>query len=119
MALGITFLLAAVHDPAGRKGRLAYTLLIALAAAVAVGISARHVYIQLQPPGTVASCGAPLEFMMQSLPLTTVIRRVLTGSGECSAINWQFLGLTMPGWVLAWALLLGAWGVYVNLRARR
>ena len=32
--------------------------------------------------------------------MTEVIRKVLTGSGECSEVNWKFLGLAMPAWVL-------------------
>jgi disulfide bond formation protein DsbB len=48
-----------------------------------------------------------------------VIRKVLTGSGECSQVNWKFLGLAMPGWVLICALGLGAMGVLINTRARK
>ncbi len=48
--------------------------------------------------------------MLKFMPLTTVIRKVLTGSGECGIINWTFLGLAMPAWVLIWAALLGAGG---------
>jgi disulfide bond formation protein DsbB len=44
---------------------------------------------------------------------------VLTASGECAKVDWKFLGLSMPGWVLAWALLLGALGVVVNWPVRR
>jgi disulfide bond formation protein DsbB len=44
---------------------------------------------------------------------------VLTGSGECSQVNWKFLGLAMPAWVLIWALALGAMGVVINTRARK
>ena len=43
---------------------------------------------------------------------------VLTGSGECSQINWKFLGLAMPAWVLICALGLGALGVKVNTQRR-
>jgi disulfide bond formation protein DsbB len=41
---------------------------------------------------------------------------VLTGSGECGEVNWRFLGLAMPAWVLLWALALGALGLRANLR---
>jgi protein dithiol:quinone oxidoreductase len=54
--------------------------------------------------------------MMKFMPLTAVIRKVLTGSGECGIVNWKFLGLAMPAWVLIWAACLGAGGVVVNLR---
>jgi disulfide bond formation protein DsbB len=48
-----------------------------------------------------------------------VLRKVLTGSGECSKIDWSFLGLSMPGWVLLWALALGTVGVIINWPRRR
>ena len=53
------------------------------------------------------------------MPVWQVIRKVLTGSGECGEVNWRFLGLAMPAWVLIWALLLGATGVLANLSPAR
>jgi disulfide bond formation protein DsbB len=47
------------------------------------------------------------------------VRKVLTGSGECAVVNWRFLGLAMPAWVLIWAFALGTAGVIANLRPDR
>jgi disulfide bond formation protein DsbB len=52
--------------------------------------------------------------MLKFSPFFDVIRKVLTGSGECSEVNWRFLGLAMPAWVLICALVLGAFGVTAN-----
>jgi protein dithiol:quinone oxidoreductase len=117
-ALGIVFLIAGLHNPR-RWGSVVYAVLIALTALSAVGVAARHLYVQSLPPGTIAACGAPLDVLLQFTPVTEVIRKVLTGSGECSQINWRFLGITMPGWVMICALLLGAMGVLANLGNRR
>ncbi len=38
--------------------------------------------------------------MLKVFPLTEVLVKVLTGSGECAKIDWRFLGLAMPAWVL-------------------
>ena len=113
--LGLMFLGAALHNPAG-AGRYAYAVLIALAALATAAVAARHVYVQHLPPGSLPSCGAPLAVLIKFTPVWQVIRKVLTGSGECSEVNWRFLGLAMPAWVLIWALLLGALGVRANLR---
>ncbi|HKF93585.1 MAG TPA: disulfide bond formation protein B, partial [Gammaproteobacteria bacterium] len=43
---------------------------------------------------------------------------VFTGSGECAKVNWMFLGLSMPAWVLLWFMLLGGIGLWVNWRVR-
>jgi disulfide bond formation protein DsbB len=113
--LGIVFLAAALHQPRGR-GRYGYGLALALAALATAAVAARHVYVQSLPPGSLPSCGAPLAVLMKFMPLWQLIRKVLTGSGECGDVNWRFLGLAMPAWVLIWALLLGAAGVAANLR---
>jgi len=112
-ALGLVFLIAGLHNPRG-WGSTVYSVLIGLAALAAIGVAARHLYVQSLPPGTIAACGAPLEVLLQFTPVTEVIRKVLTGSGECSQINWRFLGLAMPAWVLIWALLLGVIGILTN-----
>jgi disulfide bond formation protein DsbB len=114
-ALGVVFLLAALHNPRD-WGASVYATLIAIAALATVAVAARQLYIQHLPPGAIPSCGAPLSMMMKFMPLTAVIRKVLSGSGECGIINWTFLGLAMPAWVLIWAACLGAAGVVANLR---
>jgi protein dithiol:quinone oxidoreductase len=114
-ALGMVFLIAALHNPR-RWGARLYAGLIALAALATLAVAARQLYIQHLPPGAIPSCGAPLAVMLKFMPLTAVIRRVLTGSGECGIVNWTFLGLAMPAWVLIWAACLGGAGCIANAR---
>jgi protein dithiol:quinone oxidoreductase len=114
-ALGVVFLAAALQHPRG-SGRYVYAALIGIAALATIALAMRHLYIQSQPPGTVASCGAPLGVMLKYSPLTEVVRKVLTGGGECSAVNWKLAGLAMPAWVLAAAVVLGGAGVVSNSR---
>jgi disulfide bond formation protein DsbB len=118
LTIGLLFLIAAAHDPSGWSRRL-YAGLLALAALATIGVAVRQLYIQSLPPGSVPACGASLEFMLKVFPLTDVLVKVLTGSGECAKVNWRFLGLAMPAWVLIAALCLGAWGLWTNLRHRR
>jgi protein dithiol:quinone oxidoreductase len=114
--MGVTFLVAALHHPRGR-GRWVYGALLALFALATVAVAARQLYIQSLPPGTLPSCGAPLAMMLRFMPVLEVVRRVLSGSGECGEINWTFLKLAMPAWVLIWAVLLGAAGVFAAFRS--
>jgi protein dithiol:quinone oxidoreductase len=116
-ALGVVFLIAALHHPRG-WGAGVYAGLLALAALATIGVAARHVYVQHMPPGSLPSCGAPLGVMLKFTPFFDVIRKVLTGSGECSEVPWRFLGLAMPTWVLISGLILGAFGVAANARAK-
>ena len=115
--MGVVFAVAAAHDPVG-WGRRVYGTLLALASLATVGVALRQLYIQSMPPGTVASCGASLDFMLKVFPLTDVLMKVLTGSGECARVDWRFLGLAMPAWVLIAAVTLCAYGLWANLRRR-
>jgi disulfide bond formation protein DsbB len=117
-ATGALFLMAWLHSPNGWGAR-AYGVLISLAAVLTMAIAARHVWIQHLPEGEVPVCGATLNYMLDVFPLSDVIRKVLTGSGECHAVNWSLLGLAMPSWVLIAAAGLGALGLYANFSARR
>lgn len=117
LATGIVFALAALHGP-GRTGARVYALLLVLAAATTIAVAARHVYVQALPPGTVPACGASLDFLLEAFPLAEVVRKVMTGGGECARIDWRFLGLSMPAWVLVASTFLGAFGVYVNSERR-
>jgi len=115
LALGILFLLAAAHGPAG-VGRRIYGGLLALAAAAGAGVAGRHVWLQNLPPDQVPACGPGLDFMLQSFGLGEVLRMALSGSGECADVDWSLLGLSMPAWVLICFVLLGGYGLWVNWR---
>ena len=118
VSLGVVFLLAAVHNPRSRAWAWLYTALIAVAALTTIGVAARHLYIQSQPPGTIAACGAPINVMMQMFHVWQVVEKVLHAGGECAVVNWTFLGLSMPAWVLFCALILGGAGVIANIPRR-
>jgi disulfide bond formation protein DsbB len=115
IVLGVLFLLAALHGP-GRMGARIYGILLGLAALAGMLVAGRHIWIQAQPPGSVAACGADLDYLLEIMPVTEVITKVLTGSGECGKIDWTLLGLSMPGWVLIALAGLGAWALWINFR---
>lgn len=114
-AMGLAFLLAAIA-PGGRGFRIFSAALIGLAGLATIATAGRHVWIQMQPAGTVAPCGADLAFMLDIFPLTDVILKVFRAGGECARVDWTLLGLSMPVWVLAFAVALSAAGVWINLR---
>jgi disulfide bond formation protein DsbB len=117
-AAGVLFLLAALHDP-GRWGARVYGTLLLAAALATIAVAARHLWIQHLPEGSVPACGATLSYMLEVFPLADVVRKVLTGSGECARISWSLFGLSMPGWVVLAAAGLGLLGGYANFSSRR
>jgi disulfide bond formation protein DsbB len=115
IVLGIVFLAAAVFTARG-AGRIVYAGLIGLIAALGAGIAGRHVWLQSLPADQVPACGPGLDYIIDSFPLSEALRLVFSGSGECAAADWHFLGLSMPAWVLISIAILGALGVWNNLR---
>ncbi len=109
-ALGLAFLVATLHDPR-RVGARLYALLILVASGAAIALSAKHIWMQMQPPGSLPSCGADFFTMVDMLPFTTVVTRILAGGGECQAIVWSLFGLSMPAWLLIAVTVLGGAGV--------
>lgn len=118
IGLGIVFLVGGLHAPRG-AGRWAYVVLTVIVAVVGAGIAIRHLWIQSLPPGAVASCGAPLGYLLETRAsnggLIAVLLKVLSGSGECAAVQ-PILGLSMPWWSLIWFVLLGAWALVAGRR---
>ncbi len=118
IGLGLVFLLAAIHRPGGRF-RHTYSALCAAIGLAGAGVAARHLWIQSQPEGSVPPCGASFDFILENFGVITAVREALTASGECAEIDWSFLGLSMPGWVLLALLGLAAWAVWANSFVRR
>ena len=115
ISLGIIFLVAALHDPKQWGGRV-YAFLVAAAAAGGLSVSGRHYWIQNLPEDKVPACGAGLDYMLETLPLTEVLAKVFMGDGDCAKVVWSFLGLSMPAWVFICVAVLGGFGIWNNLR---
>lgn len=115
IALGITFLGVAVHNPKG-WGRRVYAVLLLITAGAGVLVAGRHVWLQHLPADQVPACGPGLGYMLDVFPLTEAIKMAFTGSGECANVDWTFLGLAMPTWVLIWFVVLGVVGIWNSFR---
>ena len=115
IVLGVVFLIAALHNSAGVGSKI-YAGLLGLATVFGVVVAGRHIWLQNLPPDEVPSCGPGLGYMLDNFPLGDALEMVFTGSGECANIDWQFLGLSMPTWVLVAILGLGGVGIWNNLR---
>ncbi len=114
-AMGVAFVLAALFSRPGWRGIL-FAALIGVTGLATIATAGRHAWIQIQPEGSVPACGADLDFMLDIFPMTEVILKVFQAGGECAKVDWSFLGLSMPAWVLLLAALMTAAGVGINLR---
>jgi disulfide bond formation protein DsbB len=116
IALGFIFAIATLHGP-GARGRKSYGLVMLGVALAGSGVAGRHVWLQSLPPDKVPTCGPGLDYMLETFPMRETVQMVLSGSGECANVDWSFLGLSMPAWVLIVLLALGAFALWNNWRA--
>ena len=114
IAMGVFFLLAAIHNP-GRLGGFIYSVLLGIAALLGMGVAGRQVWLQSLPPEKVPACGPGLDFMLDAFPLAETVQLVLSGSGECAEISWSLFGLSMPAWVFIALLVLAIYGIAANV----
>lgn len=94
---------------------------VGLMAATAVGgafVAARQSWLQWYPP-EVLSCGRDLYGMIESFPLKRVIPMIFKGSGDCSAVDWTFLGLTIANWSFLCFSGVAVLAVLLLVRRRR
>jgi protein dithiol:quinone oxidoreductase len=117
LAMMVMFVIGAIHGP-GRTGAVAYSSIIAVLGVIGAAIATRHVWLQHLPAEQVPACGPGLEYLLKKMPLTDVLGKVLSGSGECAEVGWTFLGLSIAGWSLVWFVVLGIYAAYIAARAR-
>ena len=80
-----------------RGGQVAAGVLLLVLAGFGAFVAARQSFLQWYPP-EVSSCGRDFYGMIEAFPLQRVIPMLFKGSGDCSAIDWTFLGLTIANW---------------------
>lgn len=118
-ALGVVFLVGGLHSPKGGRGRKVYAVFAAIAAAVGAFVAGAHIRLQLLPPGEAARCNnMGLEYMVEAMGPLKALATALKSAGECTKVDWTFLGVSMPGWTLAWYVGLGAFALWAGFRRR-
>lgn len=60
-------------------------------------VAARQSWLQWYPP-EVVSCGRDFYGMIETFPLQRAIPMIFKGSGDCSKIDWTFLGGSLANW---------------------
>jgi len=112
LPVAAVFLVAGLHAPRGLGARV-YAVLGALAGLLGASISGWHIYIQYTP--NPPACSAPFEILWSNRDsVFRFVEGVFLEAGDCADIDWSFLGLSMPTWVLIWFLALAGLAVAAN-----
>jgi len=118
MSVMVLFILAALHGPR-RVGTWIYAVLIVLLAAGGAAAASRQAWLQHLPADKVPQCGPDLFFMLENMPLSRTLQKLIQGSGECAAVDWTFLGLSIAGWSLVWFTVLAVYALWLAARRPR
>lgn len=81
----------------GRVTRQGGIALMGLLAVFGAFTAARQSWLQWNPP-EIMSCGRDFFGMIEAFPLRRAIPMIFRGSGDCSVIDWTFLGLSIANW---------------------
>jgi disulfide bond formation protein DsbB len=95
MGLGVVFLIAAFIPPSHVLKKV-FTLLLVLVGLGGAGVAIRHWYLQANKESMIADCGVGFDYMFENFPLEKALKLLFRGTGDCAAIDWTFLGLTLP-----------------------
>ena len=89
--------------------------LVLLTAGFGAFVAARQSWLQWYPPEAV-SCGRDFYGMIENFPLQRVVPMIFRGSGDCSKIDWTFLGGSIANW--SFLVFAGIFFLMLLLRLR-
>ncbi len=95
LIFGITAFLVAVSRSRQIQG-LGFSLL-ALESMGGAYVAARQSWLQWYPP-EVVMCGRDFYGMIETFPLKRAIPMIFKGGGDCSVVDWTFLGGSIANW---------------------
>lgn len=116
MAAGLVSLLAALLGPGGVGTRI-YAFLMVVGAGAGLAVAGRQLWLQNLPADQVPACGPSVDYMLEVLPWMEVLTTALRGTGDCAAVTWQFLGLSIPGWTSVFFVLVILVGLVLMFRS--
>lgn len=115
IAIATVCTLAALHNPT-QTGQRVYAGLSTLMAFIGSYFSIKQLWLQSLPEDQVPACGIPVDYLFDVFSLSEAISHLLKGDGNCAEVQWQLLGISMPGWVLVAFIGFATVGIYQFFR---
>lgn len=112
---GIGFLLALIINPR-QWGRRVIGLWTLLTAGFGLAVATRQVWLQyIASHNASATCGPGLDYLLKALPWQKALALVFQGSGDCAAVTWRFLDLSLAVWSMGLFVVLIVMGLVLLL----
>ncbi|SDT89595.1 disulfide bond formation protein B [Halopseudomonas salegens] len=121
--VGLISLAALLHNPQPRPPRKramaarGYAVGVLLATLFGATIAGRQIWLQHQPPETLASCLPSMDYMLDVLPFRDMLQLIFSGTADCAAVTWTFLGLSIAEGSMLLFILLTLFGLTQLLRS--
>ena len=97
-ALVLVALTAGIGGALRQRGaHVGAAVLILLLSGFGAFVAARQSWLQWYPP-EVVSCGRDFFGMIETFPLKRAIPMIFKGGGDCTKVDWTFLGLSIANW---------------------
>jgi disulfide bond formation protein DsbB len=80
-----------------KKAHLSAAVLLFITSGSGAFVAARQSWLQWFPPDVV-SCGRDLYGMIETFPLQRLVPMIFKGSGDCTKVDWTFLGGSIANW---------------------
>jgi disulfide bond formation protein DsbB len=92
--------------------------LLALVAGFGAFTAARQSWLQWYPP-EIVTCGRDFYGMVENFPINRAIPMIFKGSGDCTQIDWTFLGGSIANWSFVGFVVFGLSGLLIAIQALR
>ncbi len=93
----VTLLAFLASLSAKKSAHLLLSALLLLSSGFGAFVAARQSWLQWFPP-EVVSCGRDFYGMIETFPLQRLVPMIFKGGGDCTVIDWTFLGGSIANW---------------------
>jgi disulfide bond formation protein DsbB len=112
-------LIALIGSRLRKPGAVAvFGVLLALKAGFGAFVAARQSWLQWYPP-EIVTCGRDFYGMVENFPINRAIPMIFKGSGDCTKVDWTFLGGSIANWSFLAFVVFALMGLAIAAQAWR
>lgn len=94
--MGLFSLIFAIVNPKQKALKFGLWALSFVGILWSFGVAFRHSWMLWFPPDEIPSCGASLDYLLDTVPALEALKLVLSSPGNCLDESWTLLGLSIP-----------------------
>ena len=110
--IGLLFLVFSFLNPT-RLIKFIHLVSLLVVNIVGIVFAIKHILIQGKWITVPAECGIDLDYMFENFPIREAFSLLFKGTGDCSEIDWLFLGLSLPQLALIAYIMLCVLTFYI------